>query len=267
MGVQTLKHKRSLEKLVKLQRQIGDINEIFRSYYPVAVVKDNCFYIYDMVADAGYDLVKKEHCPFPIPEGVRAAFPLESYDMKIAAVLSEDVFDSLEGLVSILHEFVHCSQFNGCEMELKEGLKIARTYRLENNYSWEIDHPFPYEDKDFIRLYGQYMEALDKKDLDKAKLRRMGLAKVLERIDFEYLLWQEWKEGLARYIENQIRVRLGLKGNHYGHEKPYHRVSFYESGSEYIGLIESYNKQAIDNKKLFFLMNQGQLMGIEYSPI
>lgn len=61
--------------------------------------------------------------------------------------------------------------------------------------------------------------------------------------------------------------RLGLKGNHYGHEKPYHWVSFYESGSEYIGLIESYNKQAIDNKKLFFLMNQGQLMGIEYGSI
>ncbi|HZK34766.1 MAG TPA: hypothetical protein VFD33_05615 [Bacillota bacterium] len=250
------KNKRSLEKLSDLQREIGDIHQLFSSSYPVTIVENNVLYIYDLVQSDKYDLVKTVASPFPVPVGVRAAFPLEAYDMKISAVVTGDVFDSKEGYVTILHEFVHCAQYNSCEADLKEGLDIWRKYRLENNHTWEISHSFPYDNKAFIDLFSQYNDSLAQADIYKAKAIRMDLMKTLGRLDFEYLIWQEWKEGLARYIENEIRARLGLKGNHYGHGKPYTRISFYESGSEYIRLIDREKAEIVgDMGSLFFEMN------------
>jgi hypothetical protein len=51
------------------------------------------------------------------------------------------------------------------------------------------------------------------------------------------MIWQEWKEGFARFIENQINGRLNLPENHGGKEKPFNRVVFYEGGAHYIKLL------------------------------
>jgi hypothetical protein len=51
------------------------------------------------------------------------------------------------------------------------------------------------------------------------------------------MVWQEWKEGFARFVENTIRRRLGMEENHYGVEEPFHRVTFYEGGSKFIGFL------------------------------
>ncbi len=39
-------------------------------------------------------------------------------------------------------------------------------------------------------------------NIDDAKAVRRKLRKTLDRIDFEYMVWVEWKEGFVRYIEN-----------------------------------------------------------------
>jgi hypothetical protein len=44
----------------------------------------------------------------------------------MACVVTGEVFDSLEGIVTIFHEFVHCQQFETCERELKQ--RNPRTY-------------------------------------------------------------------------------------------------------------------------------------------
>ena len=49
----------------------------------------------------------------PVPEGVRAAFPLECLDDRCACVVTPDAFESAEGLATIFHEFVHCRQYPG----------------------------------------------------------------------------------------------------------------------------------------------------------
>jgi hypothetical protein len=66
---------------------------------------------------------------------------------------------------------------------------------------------------------------------------RRRLRETLDPDDWEYMVWQEWKEGLARYIENRIRDRLKLQGNPGGQEPPFERVTFYEGGSRLIAAL------------------------------
>jgi hypothetical protein len=75
---------------------------------------------------------------------VRAAFPLEFYDNKACVLVSGDIFDSVQEQVTIFHEFVHCYQFNTCEVELRSGLELARNSENSEDYYWELQYPFPY---------------------------------------------------------------------------------------------------------------------------
>jgi hypothetical protein len=246
--------------LVEIQDSINTVHPIFSKYYPVAIVSDGVFEIYDINLDKReYQYIKSEPCQFLLPEGVRAAFPLESFDNKMSAIVSNDVFDTQDGYVAILHEFVHCAQFYQCEIELKNQMSIAQHYRMKNDYMWEINHFFPYTNQDVADMFSLYMTALSKNDYAAAINRRQQLNCALGLFDREYMLWQEWKEGLARFLENKIRNRLGLNENHCGREKPFDRVSFYESGSRLISLIEKADPQKIfDIRKLFYEMKNTQ---------
>jgi len=37
------------------------------------------------------------------------------------------------------------------------------------------------------------------------------MRKYLKNHDYEYMIWQQWKEGFARYIENKIRNTLNVE--------------------------------------------------------
>ena len=77
------------------------------------------------------------------------------------------------------------------------------------------------------------------------------IKKILNEYDFEYMVWQEWKEGYARYIENLVRKKLGFNKINNLLKPPFNRECFYEIGSRLIGtLIEKDNK--IDLNKLFY---------------
>ena len=77
----------------------------------------------------------------------------------------------------------------------------------------------------------------------------------LKKTDFEYLIWQEWKEGFARYIENLIYDNLGIEQNRNAISRPFDRVSLYEIGSRYItSLINEDNSLSSDLYKLFCAM-------------
>ena len=80
----------------------------------------------------------------------------------------------------------------------------------------------------------------------------MSLASHLGLRDYEYLVWQEWKEGFARYIENRIRARLGLDPNRFGAEEPYNRITFYVGGSDYISLLVEDRPELIQDPKALY---------------
>lgn len=231
------KHLVSLEKLVDLHSKIKDIDISLSTLYPVAIVEDNNFIIFDFDKKSErYFFVKKCPTPMPIPGGVKAAFELQEYENKMAAVLSEDTFNTENGYVFAFHEFVHCYQ-GICEHKLKSDLGIYKDAMKKKNYMWEIQYPFPYEDKTFIektKELGLYFDATDEEKINEYY---QHMKDYLDGFDFEYMIWQQWKEGYARYIENKIRVNFGLEKNSQDINNPFNRVSFYEIGSRYIDFI------------------------------
>ncbi len=114
----------ALRKVRELQQQIRDVHPLFIKPYPIAIVEGDTFLIYDV--DEGRPAITWSRRPLhPCRSrwAVRAAFDLECYENKIACVVTGEVFDKLEGYVTIFHEFVHCHQAATCEQKLKQSLE------------------------------------------------------------------------------------------------------------------------------------------------
>jgi hypothetical protein len=248
--IMTENHAKQLQNLFKLQEIIQDIHPFLDKLFPIAIVDNNHFLIYDIVSNSQqYTFIKKTATPMPIPQGVRAAFEMESYDNRLACVVTPDVFDDPDGYVTIFHEFIHCQQGEGCEHKLKQKLKVAVEARKANDYMWEINHPFPYTNPDFIQLYQSF---LSKHTYNEIESIRHRLKEILKPTDYEYMVWQEWKEGFARYIENKINLRLKLPENHDGKNPPFTRATFYEGGAHFIELLAMENADLLINIEQLF---------------
>lgn len=243
----------ALCRLTDIQKEIECIHPFLKRMHPVAFVEGDVLYIFDIDSSSReYRFQKKVPVPFPLPQGIKASFPLSSYDNKPSCVVGSQVFNSSTGFVFIFHEFVHCQQALTCEYRLKEKLNVARIAQENQNYSWELNHPFPYDDSVFIDNYSGFLKALAEENEDQIKRFRLRLKKHLKQIDLEYMVWQEWKEGFARTIENFIRNKYDLKINVSGKEKPYSRVSFYYGGEQLIKyLVRDKNQLLLDLESLF----------------
>jgi len=250
------KYMQSLQKLFEIQKQIDRIHPFLKKLYPVAIVEGDLFYVFDLDSSKKrYVLAKLAKPAMILPEGVRAAFPLDFYDNKMACVVSGDVFDDLSGYAMIFHEFIHCAQTDCCENKLKLGLSVAQQAQASNDYMWELNHPFPYEDSDFSEIYSIFLAAATEGDADKVLRCRAFLKETLNTPDYEYMVWEEWKEGFARLIENRIRKKLELEENYGGIKRPYNRVAFYEGGARYISVLFGEDKSLEkDIEELFFRM-------------
>ncbi len=92
-------------------------------------------------------------------------------------------------------------------------------------------------------------------DFDLLKRSRAVLRDVLSLQDFEYMVWVEWKEGFARFLENRVRSLLGLEENHRGREVPLNREVFYEGGALLADLLVSRDVSLYEDlEKLFWEM-------------
>jgi hypothetical protein len=247
------KYEDSLQKIIDLQKKIDRLHPFLKKLYPVVILEEGSFYLFDIESSPKrYEFVKSAPSSFEAPQGLRAAFPLDFYDNQTACVVTGDVFDDLAGYVMIFHEFIHCAQAKNGEQELKSGLGIARAAMEEEYVMWELEHPFPYEDVQFVDIYSVFLEKAAEDDAEGVARCRAFLKETLNTHDYEYLVWQEWKEGLARMIENRIRKKLDLELNLGGLEKPFHRVTFYQGGAFYIDILISQDKELEDDIKALF---------------
>jgi hypothetical protein len=229
------RYQASLARVKAWQVQAADLHPAFAKTHPVALVVDGQFYVFEAAADGkGWNLSAQAPVKFPIPAGIRAAMPLDFWNNRIACVVSPEVFASPEGYAVILHEFVHCYQWETVEGNLKQGLAVNREAMARGDYMWELRHPFPYGNAEVRRVYGLWQDALQKGRLKKARHWRSVLKKGLNSRDWEYMAWQEWKEGLARYLENLVRIRFGLQANRPAPDAPFNRISFYRGGDLFI---------------------------------
>ena len=227
-----------LQGIFEFRSQVKDIHPFLDAVFPVAIVEGNQLSVYDTVQEGDeYHLAKRALAPSHLPPQVRAAFPLVCYGERMACVVTADVFESTDGYLTIFHEFVHCQQAASCERKLKAQLGVARRAEAERNVSWELDHPFPYENPAFIAGYGSFILVAEAGDLDAVLRARKQLAEVLLRHDYEYMVWQEWKEGFARFLENEMRERKGLERIGPADSPPYTRVAFYGGGAAFIKVL------------------------------
>jgi hypothetical protein len=246
----------SLPGVLEVQDRVRDIHPFLGSRPPIAVVEDGQFYVFDADSAAGaYRFVKKAPVEFRMPENVMASFPLACYGNRPSCVVTRKIFGSPSGPVTILHEFVHCGQAAGAEPRLKESLPISIEAMRRKDYAWEITHPFPYADSAFVSVYGDLLKALSEKRFDAVRPAVRRLKGLLAPADYEYLVWIEWKEGMARLLENRMRARLGLPVNRYGEYLPFSRVTFYGGGAGLINWLTAEDPAAFtDGERLFHLM-------------
>lgn len=229
------------DKVVNAFHQIKSLDMSLSELHPVAIVNENIFYVFDYDNDMNEYAYKMKSGlqGVTVPMNILAAFPLDFYHGKPSAIISENALKNQKDIVSIFHEFVHCYQYETCEIEIKKRLKISEIKLKTNDSMWELNHPFPYEDSQFVKIFTGMNELSSYETADFYRMTSYygKLAGILNETDYEYMIWQEWKEGYARFIENRIRSFFGLEQNIQELKEPFCRVSFYESGSRHISFL------------------------------
>ena len=242
-----------LRGIFEFRSEVKDIHPFLDAVFPVALVEGDQLSVYDTGPEGDeYHLMKQAPVPSHLPPQVRAAFPLACYNDRMACVVTADVFESASGYVTIFHEFVHCQQAASCERKLKARLGVARKAEAEGNVCWELDHPFPYGDDRFVADYELFLRAAEAGDLDEVLQVRKHLSGVLSEADYEYMLWQEWKEGFARLLENKMRERSGLERICTTSGPPYSRVVFYSGGAAFIQVLADYDADSLADVEALF---------------
>ncbi|MDH3217279.1 MAG: hypothetical protein OEN01_13505 [Candidatus Krumholzibacteria bacterium] len=227
-----------LDRLVAIWEDVHNLHDYLRELQTVVLVVGDSLVIFEPDSDGiAYEYQSTVAAPFPMASGIRAAFPLQATQGRPACVVGEDIFESEENLILLLHEFVHCSQGNTVEYEIKATLAIATEATERGDFMWELEHPFPYADPEFVLSYSAMNASLLAGDAERALAERAKLRAHLSAIDYEYMVWEEWKEGLARYLENRIQERRGLPVNTFGDEPPYDRIAFYHGGAHWIAYL------------------------------
>ena len=250
-----MNHLAKLHNLFALQAKLQHLHPLLHTLYPVVIAQEDEMLVYEP-RGSQYALADAFPSPMPIPRGVRAAFPLEQFGGRIACVVTEEVFDSLDGYVTIFHEFVHCYQFETCELNIKSQLAIAQKAQAENDHMWEINTSFPYGNEGFIDAYTRLGQALTRRNLPSVSETRTALRDALAPMDYEYMLWQEWKEGFARWLENRMQTALNLSLNLGGGHEPFTRVSFYALGAGLVDLLAENDPALVnDLERLFHRMD------------
>lgn len=233
---------------------VADLHPLLHERYPVALVEGDTLSIFDLHGD-GFRLVNRVPKPEWIIPNIAAAFPLEEHGWRVTCVLDTISRDPTTAAVIVLHEFVHCYQFETCEEGLKRTLEVTRQAERDGHVTWELDHPFPYDRPQVAEAYRDMLAVLERDDEPSVRKARAVLLGLLKPMDAEYLVWQEWKEGFARHIENRLRARLGLPRAGPGSIPPMNRVTLYAGGDALIGfLVRREPRWFLDLEALFHAM-------------
>ena len=79
----------SLQCLIKMQKDMRWIHPFLNELHPIVFAENDYLYIFDFdTLSGGYSFIKKEPVPFPLPDKVRASFPLSVYDSKPCCIVT-----------------------------------------------------------------------------------------------------------------------------------------------------------------------------------
>jgi len=245
-----------MDKIIEMYNEIKYIHISLEELYPITIIHNNNFFVFDLDDNGNkYELKLKMELPEFMSGDfsyLLAAFPLDFYEMKASVVISNNILENPDNHIAIFHEFVHCFQWHNGELDIRRELLVEKQECEKNNFNWELDYPFPYNSEYFIN---KTIELSNSITYENMLQYHMDMKKYLQETEFEYMIWQEWKEGFARYVENLIRIKLEMEINTNELNPPFNRVHFYEIGSKYIKLfVNNENELGNNIKELFYRM-------------
>jgi len=245
-----------LENIVKVHSKVKNVHVSLGKLYPITVINDGYFYVFDISEIAHkYEFKRKVKTSIVVSGEILTAFILDFYDMKPSVVITKNMIENPGNDILVLHEFVHCFQLESGAIEIRNGLSIQMREMAKSNYSWEINFPFPYSNSYFINKTVELAGDFANGNYENVEVYRNCMRAYLHKAEYEYMIWQQWKEGFARYVENLIRKELGLLLNGNILTEPFGRVHFYEIGNKYIEMLLEKEKGLNENiVKLFYEM-------------
>lgn len=244
----------ALSPVLKKKQEACSIHALFNYQYSIGIgISDKLHIFHEQPGTYQYKTTVT--LPMQIPEGTKAAFPIDELE-DCCCIITPSCLDEPNFYATILHEFVHCYQSRTCEEDLKTELRIHQRATSTQDYMWEINHPFPYENSDYLIL----VQNITRYDYDEIMDAMSLLAAKLDAYDYEYMIWQIWKEGFARYIENQILRMNAIVENNSGSdfESP-NRTSLYFVGDRIWRQLEVRNSDLIEDIEKVFPILERQL--------
>jgi len=237
-----------MDNVIKMHDKVKTVHVSLEKLYPITVIHNGYFYIFDK-NEAGnkYEFKRKVETSVVVSGEILTAFVLDFYDLKPSVVISENMIGNLGNDILVLHEFVHCFQLENGAIEIKNGLSIQRQEMAKSNYTWEIDFSFPYSNKFFINKTEELARDFANGNYESVEVYRNCMRAYLHKDEYEYMIWQQWKEGFSRHVENLIRKELGLRLNGNILIQPFSRVHFYEIGNKYIEMLIKKDKGLDEN--------------------
>ena len=217
-----------VNSILPIWKEVNHLNAALNCLYPITIAFGDKLYVYDFdEIENKYTHIMTELSPVPLPtKRLRAAFPLDFYENKCSAVVNVDCFDNLSEIILLFHEFVHCFQFSTIEPDLRSSLRLNQISIDEGNMMWELNYKFPYDNDEVKGLLQLF---LVNSSYDLVSLHQ-DLKLILSDIDYEYMIWQEWKEGYARYVENMLQRYFNVEINMLDRHSSLDRTVFYELG-------------------------------------
>jgi len=244
-----------MDSIIKMHNAVKNIHVSLEKLYPITIIDDGWFYVFDKNENGDkYEFMRKVKTSIVVFSEILTAFHLNFYDMKPSVVISKNMLGNPGNNILVLHEFVHCFQLENGAVEIRNGLSI-HNQKIANNYNWEVDFPFPFKNQYFIDKTTELSACFAKGNYDYTEVYRNCMRAYLHKAEYEYLIWQEWKEGYARYVENLIRKELRLQLNSNILIPPFGKVHLFEIGSKYIEILVEKEKGFNDDiVKLFHKM-------------
>ncbi len=244
----------ALSPVLKKKQEASSIHALFNYQYSIGIGVSDKLHVFQEQPGA-YQYKTTVTLPMQIREGTKAAFPIDELG-DCCCIVTPSCLEESNFFATILHEFVHCYQSRTCEEDLKTKLRIYQRATGTQDYMWEINHPFPYESPDYLKL----LQEITRYDFDEIMDAMSILSAKLEAYDYEYMIWQFWKEGFARYIENQVLRMNEIEENNSGKdlECP-NRTSLYFVGDRIWRQLELWDTKLIDDIEKVFPILERQL--------
>ncbi|MEA3476975.1 MAG: hypothetical protein U9R60_02255 [Bacteroidota bacterium] len=237
------------------KQETCQVHSLFNHKYPIGIGVSDKLYVFQEQSGE-YQYKATVTLPMEIQEGTKAAFSIDNLD-DCCCIITPSCLEESNFYATILHEFVHCYQDRTCEQALKDQLGIYQRAFSSQDYMWEINHAFPYTHPDYI----QFIQNISRLDYHEIQKTLSNLKSILEVDHYEYMIWQIWKEGFARFIENKILRMNGIVENNGGNElENINRTSLYFIGDRIWRQLELQNANLIEDIEKAFAVLKDNLV-------